>query len=73
MNLQFITDINGHKSGVLLTLHDWEKIQKELEELERLREKKFFMTDLKEAVEEVKLAKQGKIKLQSGKDFLNEL
>ena len=32
-----------------------------------------FLKDLKEATEEVKLAKQGKIKLQSAKDFLNEL
>ncbi|MDO8929752.1 MAG: hypothetical protein Q7W54_12300 [Bacteroidota bacterium] len=32
-----------------------------------------FFFELKEAVEEVKLAKQGKIKLQSAKDFLNEL
>lgn len=31
------------------------------------------MCDFKESVEEVKLAKEGKIKLQSAKDFLNEL
>lgn len=35
--------------------------------------KKAFMYDLKESIEEVKLAKEGKIKLQSAKDFLNEL
>lgn len=29
--------------------------------------------ELKEAIEEVNLAKQGKIKLQSARDFLNEL
>ncbi len=32
-----------------------------------------FLKDLQGAVEEVTLAKQGKIKLQSAKDFLNEL
>ncbi len=32
-----------------------------------------FLNELKEAVEEVKQAKQGKIKLQSARDFLNEL
>ncbi|MEP7171802.1 MAG: hypothetical protein ABI855_20680 [Bacteroidota bacterium] len=32
-----------------------------------------FLQELKEAVEEVTLAKQGKIKLQSARDFLNEL
>lgn len=31
------------------------------------------LQEFKEAVDEVKLAKQGKIKLQSARDFLNEL
>jgi hypothetical protein len=32
-----------------------------------------FLKDLKGSIEEVILAKQGKIKLQSARDFLNEL
>jgi hypothetical protein len=32
-----------------------------------------FLQELKESVKEVTLAKQGKIKLQSARDFLNEL
>lgn len=32
-----------------------------------------FLKELKGSVEEVQLAKQGKIKLQSARDFLNEL
>ena len=35
--------------------------------------KKTFMYALKESVDEVKLAKEGKITLQSAKDFLNEI
>ena len=31
-----------------------------------------FLKDLEDAVEEVKLAKQGKIKLQSAKEFIDE-
>lgn len=54
-------------------MNEWLRIQKELKELERLRDKKAFFEDLKESVEEVKLAKEGKVKLQSAKDFLNEL
>jgi hypothetical protein len=73
MNLQYITDTKGHKNAVQLPMKDWEQIQKDLKELEELRDKKAFMADLKEAIEEVKLAKEGKIKLQSAKDFLNEL
>ena len=73
MELQYITDYKGHKSAVQLPMKDWLKIQKELKELEKLRYKKTFFFDLKESIEEVKLAKEGKIKLQSGKEFLNEL
>jgi len=73
MELQYITDLKGRKSAVQLPMNDWLKIQKELKELEKLRDKKTFFADLKESVEEVKLAKEGKIKLQSGKEFLNEL
>jgi hypothetical protein len=36
-------------------MKDWEKIQKDHVELERLRNKKLFMTELAEAVEEMKL------------------
>ena len=35
--------------------------------------KQRFLNELKESVKEVGLAKQGKVKLQSAKDFLNEL
>jgi len=61
MNLQYITDTKGHKSAVQLPLKDWEQIQKDLEELNRLRNKKLFMAELAEAVEEMKLIKDGKI------------
>ncbi len=73
MNLQYVTDKKGHKSAVQLPLKDWEQIQKDLGELERLRNKKQFMTELTEAVEEMKLIKEGKIQARNAEDFLNEL
>lgn len=73
MELQYITDIKGHKRAVQLPLKDWEKIQKDLDELERLRNKKLFMTELAEAVEEMKLIKEGKKQARNAEDFLNEL
>lgn len=73
MELQYITDKKGHKSAVQLPMNDWLKIQKELKELELLRDKKAFLIGLGEAVEEIKLAKKEMIKLQSAKDFLDEL
>lgn len=39
MNIQYITDNRGNKSAVLLNLTDWDRIQKDLEELESLRKK----------------------------------
>ncbi len=73
MNLQYITDAKGHKSAVQLPLKDWEQIQKDLSELERLRNKKLFMTELAEAVEDMKLIKEGKKQARNAEDFLNEL
>ena len=73
MNLQYITDGEGHKNAVQLNMKDWQQIQKDLEELERLRNKKLFMTELAEAVEEMKQILSGKKKARAAEDFLNEL
>lgn len=73
MDLQYITDTKGHKSAVQLPIQDWEQIQKDLGELKRLRNKKLFMTELAEAVEEMKLIKEGKKEARNADDFLNEL
>lgn len=73
MNLQFITDTKGQVNAIQLPMKEWKQIQKDLEELERLRNKKVFMTELAEAVEEMKLIKAGKIEARNAEDFLNEL
>ena len=73
MNLQYIVDKKGKKSAVQLPINEWEKIQKKLGELDRLRNKKNFLTELAEAVEEVKQIKEGKKQARNVEDFLNEL
>lgn len=73
MDIQYITDKKGHKSGVQLPMKDWEQIQKDLDELERLRNKKLFMTELAEAVEEIRQIKEGKKTARNVEDFINEL
>ena len=73
MDIQYNTDGYGHKRGVQLPMKDWEKIKKDLEELERLRNKKLFLSELAEAVEEMKLIKEGKVQARNAEDFLNEL
>ena len=73
MNVQYITDGKGHKNAIQLPMQDWEQIQKDLEELDRLRNKKLFMIELAEAVEEMKQIKKGEKRARNADDFLNEL
>jgi len=58
---------------VQLPLTEWKKIQKELVEFRRLKNKKQFMLELAEAVEEMKLIKAGKLSARDAEDFLDEL
>ena len=71
--LQYITDKKGRKNAVQLPLEYWEQIKKDLEELSRLRNKKLFLAELAEAVEEMKLIKEGKSQARNAEEFLNEL
>lgn len=73
MNLQYITDIQGHINSVMLPVNEWEQIKKDLEELAQLRKKNNFLSELAMAVEEMKLIKEGKIEVRNAEDFLNEL
>ncbi len=73
MNIQYITDIQGQNSAVQLPLKDWDQIQKDLVELKRLRSKKLFLTELAEAVEEMKQIREGKKQARNAEEFLNEL
>lgn len=73
INLQYITDKKGRKSAIQLPIKEWEHIQKDLEELNRLRNKKLFLIELTEAVGELKQIKEGKRVARNAEDFLNEL
>jgi hypothetical protein len=73
INENFIIDKNGRKIAVQVPLKDWKHIQKNLEELDRLKNKKIFMVELAEAVEEMKLIMKGKIQARNAEDFINEL
>ena len=78
MNVQYISDHKGRRTGVFIPIKEWEKIAKRYdlpteEDDEPKLTKEQLIVDVKEALEEVKLYKQGKIQLQSVRDFLNEL
>ena len=72
INLHFITNKQGQRSGVQLPIKDWEKIQIELEELDRLRNKKQFLSELAEAIEEMKQIKNGHVLARDADEFINE-
>ena len=78
MNVQCIYDHKGRHTGVYIPINEWKKLTKRYdlpvdEDDEPALTKEQLIADVKEALEEVKLYKQGKIQLQSARDLLNEL
>ena len=77
MSLQIIQGGNGKPTGVFIPINDWESMKKENQNLKAWEEpeltKSEILSGLKDAIEEVKLIKSGKVKAKSLKDFLNEL
>lgn len=76
MQLQYITDSSGNKSGVLLSMADWEKIKRELEEkrqLEKYKADNSLLLSLQQSIHESRMHEEGEIKLKQAKDLLNEL
>lgn len=68
--MKLLLDIKDNKSAFFIEmLKNFSFVQ-----VTKLTEAKAeALKEFKEAVDEVKLAKEGKIKLQSARDFLNEL
>ena len=77
MNVQYLSDRKGRRTGVYIPIKEWEKMKKRydlpIEEDEPALTKEQLIADVKEALEEIKLYKQGKVQLQTLDDFLNEL
>jgi hypothetical protein len=78
-SFQYITDKKGRKSAIILPLKQWKKLQKkfnipDLEEEDKpVFTKAEVLANLKEAVEEVKLYRQGKIQLQTFEEMMQEV
>ncbi len=75
MKIQVLQDDAGNNTGIFIPYNDWKKLKKQHKDLESIsnRKAKKVERELKKAVNEVNLAIKGKVKLQSAKDFLNEL
>jgi hypothetical protein len=80
-SFQYITDKKGRKKAVILSMKKWQTLQKtyDLPDLEEESDDKPVFTkaeildNLREAVEEVKLYRQGKIQLQTFEEMMREV
>jgi hypothetical protein len=77
MNLQYISDNKGKTTGVFIPIQEWEGLKEKFKGLEEEelgeQSKEEILLGLKQAVEEMNLVKQGKLKSRDAKDLLNEL
>lgn len=80
MNVQYISNQKGQRTAVIVPIQEWNKIKKQLDlpanttkEDNTAISKDELLADIKEALREVKLSKEGKIKLKSAWDLLDEL
>jgi hypothetical protein len=77
MNLQYVSDNKGKKTGVFIPIEDWEILLKHLNGLDNIEfqepTKAEILEGLKNAFNEVKLHREGKIKLNPARELLHEL
>ncbi|MBX2924786.1 MAG: hypothetical protein KF746_21475 [Chitinophagaceae bacterium] len=77
MRLQVIQDSNGKATGVYIPINEWKELKKRYRDLEALEyeepTKEQVLQELKEAVRELRLIEQGKLKSRPAKELLNEL
>ena len=77
MRLQVIQDTKGKATGVFIPINDWKELKKQYNGLEVLEHeepgKEQILQELKEAIIELGLIEQGKLKARPAKDLLNEL
>ena len=70
VKIQYVTDEQGNKQAVMIPIKEWEKLEKQFQEL---IEYSSLKNGLKEAFLELKEIMKGNKKGKSAKDFLNEL
>jgi hypothetical protein len=77
MSVQIIEGVKGKAAGVFIPIGQWKKLRRQYKELEALENKEptkeQILRELKEAVTELKLIEQGKLKARNVKELLDEL
>jgi CheY-specific phosphatase CheX len=76
MDIQYILNSEGEKTGVVIPIEEWEQIKKLLQELnnEDINSRdEHFLKGLQKAVQEVNNYKTGNTELKNLDELLNEL
>ena len=77
MRLQVIQDGKGNPTGVYIPISQWRKLKKQYRDLEALEHEEpteeQILSELRDAVKELKLVEQGKLKTRPAKELLDEL
>ena len=77
MKVQIIQDHKGNTTGVYIPISEWNELKKQYRELELLElatpSKEQILQEIKEAVNELKLVEQGKLRARPAQALLDEL
>jgi hypothetical protein len=77
MKLQVIQDSKGKATGVFIPYNEWKQLKKQYKDLEALENdeptKEQILGGIREAVEEMKMIKAGKLKGRPVQELLDEL
>lgn len=77
MKVQIVNDSKGKPSGVFIPINDWENLKKQNKQLQQLEDEEptheQLLSELKEAIVELKKIEQGKLKSRPAKFLLDEL
>ena len=77
MKLQIIQDNKGKATGVYIPIQEWKLLKKQYRDLEVLEyeepTKEQILLELREAIENLKLVRQGKLKARPIEELLSEL
>jgi len=73
MNIQYLTNDKGERISVLIPFQEWNKLNSEREELRKRLQEAELTQRYRNALTDIQLFKEGKLKTYSMKDLLNEL
>ena len=77
MKVQVIQDDRGRATGIFIPISQWKEMKKRYQGLAEMEEsdvsKNQLILELKEAIQELKLIEQGRIKSRPASELLNEL